>query len=473
MRLLRLLVCRATVVATALTALTALTVTATPASAQSICNAGNQVVVTAIELTSSCTVTGSLTILGGMVRATFAGAPTAVLRVQGDVSVTGTGVLWVDGGTFEIQQDHNQHRKISTTDDATIVLKNTTVSLNQGTGLKYLIYTANDRSKMFVVDSLLDRTRSWMISNYFDDARLLALRAQHVPTEIYLKERSTVTIAEPTSDTGVWLDLPSGSSGTLDLPAQADVAGQRVPYSWRVGRGTGGLTGVGWLLEIANARVGLGLESQSGSHITVNGRGTPATGEAKIAYHASTGAQTLTGLSGGLQGNKIMGGDQLTLRNVELGPIAWQLYAHDNATLTINASVLNEVGVAAGGHITVNDSIIQFGAISSLGSNAASIAVHNSQIHSQTIEASFDGVINIYDSAVFGAAVVTHDPASAVNFHRGALLRNASGVCPLILDSMVNIWGVPLCNPFLAPAAAVTKAGSGVVSCDSTFECSW
>ena len=66
-------------------ALAALSVTAAPAFAQSICNAGNQVVVRLVEITSSCTVTGSLTIQGGMVRANFAAAPTASLRVEGNV----------------------------------------------------------------------------------------------------------------------------------------------------------------------------------------------------------------------------------------------------------------------------------------------------------------------------------------------------------------------------------------------------
>ena len=445
---------------------------ASAADAQSICNAGDQVVNGRVDITQSCTITGSLTIQSGMVNVNYTATPTAVFKVAGNITVSGFAALWIEGGKFEIQQDYSQHRKMSSTNDATIVLKSTTVVLNQGPGLKYLFYDAFDRSKMFAVDSTLDRTTSWLIANQFGDSRLLGIRTRSVPTEVYVKGNSTVTIADPTSTTGVWLDFGNGATGTVDLPAQTGADGHLQAYSWRIGRGTSGLTGVGWQLEIANASVGLGLESHTGSRITVNGRGAPATGEVKIAYHADSGTQSLSGLGGGLQ-NKTLGGTQLTLQNVDLGLIAWQLYAHDNATLSVTSSIVNEIGVASGGRLTIRDSIIQFGAVSSLGSNAAQIDIHNSQIYSQTIEALRDGVVNIHDSAVFGSVVVAHEGASAVNFHRGALLTNSVAACPLVISQMMNIWGVPICNPFLAPGASVTKAGAGQVSCDSTFACSW
>ena len=448
-------------------------VTASPALAQSICNAGDQVVLSPIEITESCTITGSLTIHGGgLLRADFNANPTAVLRVEGNVSVGGSGVLWIDRGTLEIQQDYNRHRDMWTTDDATVILHETTVVLNQGVGLKYMVYNAFDRSKLFVVGATLDRTSSWLISNHYGYSGLTAIGTVHVPTEIYVKEGSTVRIAEPTSNTGVWMDFENGAAGVVDLPEQVGSNGELQPYSWRFGRGSAGVSGVGWQLEIANASIGLGLESHGGSHLTVNGQGVPASGELKISYHVDAGVQTLSGLAVGLQ-NTTLGGDQLTLNRVQLGPISWQIYAHENEMLSIYSSIVNEVGVSAGGHITVYDSIIQFGGVTSLGSSAASIAVHNSQIHSQTIQTLRDGIINLYDSAVFGAAVVAHEATSAIHFHRGAMLQNLSDACPLVLADMVDEWGVPKCNPFLAPGAEVTRAGSGPVSCDATYGCTW
>jgi hypothetical protein len=453
-------------------ALAVLLMTASPTFGQSICNAGNQTVTTRVDINASCTITGSLTIIGGMVNVNLSAAPAAVFRVQGNVTVRGAGILSIDGGTFEIQQDYNRHRQLLTADDATIILKATTVVVNQGEGLKYLVHYAVDRSKMFVVGSTLDHTRNWLISDFRGQSTLVAIATLHVPTEIYVKERSTVSIADPSSDTGVWLDFDSGATGTINLPRQADAGGELLPYSWRVGRGSTGLSGVGWQLEIANASVGLGMESHTGSRITINGRAAPSSGEIKIAYHVETGTQTLSNLGVGLQ-NRTMGGNQLTLRSVELGPIAWQIYAHTNVMLTIYSSIVNEVGVSNGGHITVYDSIIQFGGVTSLGSYAASIAVHNSQIHGQTIEALRDGVVDIFDSAVHGSVVVAHESTGAVNFHRGAFLRNDPDPCPLVLTEMMDMWGVPQCNPFLAPGAAVTRAGSGPVTCDATDGCSW
>lgn len=445
---------------------------ATSALAQSICNAGSQTVTTWVDITASCTITGSLTINGGVVKVDFSAAPAAVLRVEGNVSIRGVGVLWMEGGTFEIQQDYNRHRELSTTNNAVLILKNTHVVVNQGAGLKYLMHYATGRAKMFVVNSTLDRTRNWLISDQREQSMLVAIGMQYIPTEIYVKDSSTVSIAEPTTRAGVWLDFEDGAAGTIDLPTQTDPLGELQPYSWRVGRGSPGMSGVGWQLEIANAAVGLGLESHGGSQLTVNGRGGPSSGEIKIGYYAGSGVETLSGLGIGLQ-NRTMGANQLTLNNVELGPIAWQVYATRNEMLTIFSSILNEVGVANGGHITVYDSIIQFGGVGSLGQLGASVAVHNSQIHAQMIEALRDGVIDIYDSAVYGAAVIAKEATSTVRFHRGVFLSNSPGSCPLNLALMMNAEGIPNCNPFLAPGATVTRAGAGVVSCDGTYACSW
>lgn len=255
---------------------------ATSALAQSICNAGSQTVTTWVDITASCTITGSLTINGGVVKVDFSAAPAAVLRVEGNVSIRGVGVLWMEGGTFEIQQDYNRHRELSTTNNAVLILKNTHVVVNQGAGLKYLMHYATGRAKMFVVNSTLDRTRNWLISDQREQSMLVAIGMQYIPTEIYVKDSSTVSIAEPTTRAGVWLDFEDGAAGTIDLPTQTDPLGELQPYSWRVGRGSPGMSGVGWQLEIANAAVGLGLESHGGSQLTVNGRGGPSSGEIKI-----------------------------------------------------------------------------------------------------------------------------------------------------------------------------------------------
>ena len=123
--------------------------------------------------------------------------------------------------------------------------------------------------------------------------------------------------------------------------------------------------------------------------------------------------------------------------------------------------------------IEFHDSIFQFAGITSLGSGGASIEVYDSQIHSQTIEALGDGTVTIHNSAVHGAAVISHESTSAVHFDGGAFLANATGTCEMNLDTMVDEWGVPNCNPWLAPGAEVTRAGSGPAICAGTYDCGW
>ena len=84
------------------------------------------------------------------------------------------------------------------------------------------------------------------------------------------------------------------------------------------------MSGVAWRLEVASAFVGIGIESRGGSTLTVNGLGHHSTGEMKVSYHADEGIQTLEGLAVGLQ-YLTLGKGQLTLNNVQLGPIAWQI----------------------------------------------------------------------------------------------------------------------------------------------------
>ena len=444
------------------------------ANAETLCDNGDQVLTDGrITLSDSCTITGSLTIHGGGQLVTdFTLNSDAVLRIEGDVNVGGNGVLWVENGALEIQQDYNRHRSMLTTDDALVVLRDTQLVLNQGDGVKTMVYDSFDRSRMMVVNSQIDKTDSWLLSNHFSESELVVIDSTDLPTEIYVKEASSVSISGPTTTTGIWLDLYAGTSGTIALPRQVDESGERVPYSWQAGQNGEGLQGVQWNLEIANAAVGLGIESQHGSNIAIVGQGVPDTGELTIAYHVEEGVTELRDLGVGLQ-HRILGDGQLTLNNVHLGPIAWQIYAHENEMLNIHTSIVNEVGVSAGGHITVHDSILQFGSLSSLGSGAASITVNNSQVYSQAIEALRDGVIEVFDSAVYGAQVVSHTVDSVVSFQGGAFLPNSLDDCPLDLDEILDEFGVPICNPFLQPGAVVERAGEGTATCDGTVGCDW
>lgn len=440
------------------------------AAAPSLCNAGDQTLLQAVSISQSCFVTGNLNIgSGGRLVVDFSGDNSQVFAVAGNITMTGNASLQVQGGTFAIQQDYNRHRLVQTFGSATIVLRDTRVSVNQGPGLKYMVYNAFDDSQMFAVNSRLDNTTDWLLANFFGHSKLTAIDAVKVPTEIYVKEASTVKVSG-TTNSGIWLDLVPGMSGTINLPLQADAGGNLQPFSWSVGRESPTLANVPWQLTVAGASPGLGVESHEGSLVTINGQGWPSNGELRISYDVESGTKTLGNLGVGLQ-NINMESGRLVLNNVQLGLVAWQVYAIGNQMLTISNSVLNEVGASANGHVQVNDSILQFAGATALGTNST-VDIARSQIYSQTIEAMQNGVVTIRDSAIYGAALVTTEPTSRINVYDGAFLQNASGSCPFSSASMTPA-GVPLCNPFLAPGASVTKAGLGVFTCTRTINCNW
>ncbi|MFO1434706.1 MAG: hypothetical protein U1F76_32270, partial [Candidatus Competibacteraceae bacterium] len=324
-------------------------------------------------------------------------------------------------------------------------------------------------SQMIVVNSRLDNMRDWLLANFFGHSKLIAIDSIKLPTEIYVKEGSTIQVSGVTNS-GIWLDLIAGMSGTLDLPTQADGNGRLQAFSWSVGRNSPNLTGVPWQLEVAGAMPGLGVESHEGSRVTINGVGVPGSGELRIAYHVESGTHTLSNLRVGLQ-HAILDNGRLILYNVQTGLVGWQIYVQDNEMLTITDSVLNEVGATVNGHVQVYNSILQFAAAEALGWNST-VDIYNSQIHSQTIQALRNGIVNIYDSAIYGAALVAHETTSEIHLHNGALLQNASGACPFE-PGIFDQWGVPSCNPFVAPGATVSKAGQGVFTCTGTVNCNW
>ncbi|MFO1434791.1 MAG: hypothetical protein U1F76_32710, partial [Candidatus Competibacteraceae bacterium] len=108
-----------------------------------ICNAGDQVILEAVQLSESCMVTGNLTIgTGGRMVVDFTGNPDKVFAVAGNVTMTGNAVLQVIGGTFAIMQDYNRQREIQSFDTASLLFRDTRVVVNQGPGLKYMLYNA-------------------------------------------------------------------------------------------------------------------------------------------------------------------------------------------------------------------------------------------------------------------------------------------------------------------------------------------
>jgi hypothetical protein len=268
-------------------------------------------------------------------------------------------------------------------------------------------------------------------------------------------------LSEGFTRTGVWLDA-GGAKGTLKLP---DVNG---PFSWQIGSGTG--LDVRWSLQFDDAQPGIGIEVKPASALTITGNGAraPATGELHISYFVIGSRETLDGLKAGLQNREIS--DRLTLKDVQLGPIAWQIYAGDNADLTIKNSTINEIGIfGRNAKVRVECSVLQLAVLAALAPGS-SLDIRDSEVWNQTIEVANKGRVSIADSKIHGTLFHARDSGSNISIEGGSFYENPAHCTPA---TMVNIaTGQPKCNPFRPPGLP-RSAGAGKVECAGTEGCRW
>lgn len=431
-----------------------------------ICGVGNVTTSDTTRVTASCTVTGDLEVVGsGLVWIDYSNSPDSVFRMEGAVTLADDATFVIDGGKIAFQQDYNRHREIQASGDSTLGIINSELEVNQGANFKYMMAEFYDNAFMAVVGSELDGTNSWLLGSFYDSSALTMIESQGLPTEVYIKDSSTVQLAGPTTTSGVWLDLYDGLWGVVDLPLQVDAGGAHIPYSWAVGRDQESLSGASWQLTVANAKVGIGLESHDGSSVQIHGKGIPATGEATIGYHVDGGTRTLSDLGVGLQ-SRVLDGGRLTLWNVHLGRVAWQVYANHQADLTITNSIINEVGATNGARISVSNSYLQLASLAAFGVNSR-VDVQDSQVFSSVIEV-LSGEVSIQSSAINGSAMTLHDASASISVDGGGLLTNATS-CDA--HNPVDEFGIPGCNPWIAAGAGVTVTGPGSFSCTDALGC--
>ncbi len=422
-------------------------------------------------VTADCTVGGDLTVMGkAALYFDYRGRSGGRVVVSGNVIVQDDASLQVDGrqggrAILVIDNEFTSHRSITSRDRAKIKLNDvefrTQQPVDRSKGSVSMSYDARGNSSLEVTRSTIVEAESWLLGNLFDSATLTVVDTQHVPNEIYVHDSSVTTIRGAGTRTGVWLDA-AGAKGTLTVP---DVNG---PFSWKIGAGSG--LDVGWLLQVENAQPGLGLEIRTGTALTINGNGTraPATGELKISYHVANSRETLDGLKAGLQNRTVS--NRLTLKNVQLGPIAWQIYAGDSADLTIRNSVINEIGIfGRNARVLVERSLLQLAVLAGLAPGS-SLTINASEIWNQSIEAGNQGQVTIADSQIHGTLFHARDATSRISIKGGAFHDNP-GSCTQ--GAMVDIaTGQPRCNPFSAPGPP-RKLGTGTIECANTQGCTF
>jgi hypothetical protein len=424
-----------------------------------------------VTVDADCTVGGDLTVTGSAVlHFDYTGRRGGRLIVGGNVIVRDDATLWIQGrpgqrAVLAIDNEFNGQRSMTSTDNATIKLDNvefrTQKSADRGKGSVSMNYHARGRSSFEVTGSALVEGEAWLLANLHDSAKLTIADTQHVPTEIYVHDSSSAKISGTGTRTGVWLD-GGGAKGTLKLP---DV---KAPFSWQIGAGTG--LDVRWSLQVDDAQPGMGIEVKPASALTITGRGAqaPATGELKISYFVIGSRETLDGLEAGLQNRKIS--DRLTLKDVQLGPIAWQIYAGDNADLTIKNSTINEIGIfGRNAKVRIERSVLQLAVLAALAPGS-SLDIRDSDVWNQTIEVANTGKVSITDSKIHGTLFHARDSDSNISIEGGSFEENPARCTQA---TMVNIaTGQPKCNPFRPPGLP-RSAGAGKVECAGTEGCRW
>jgi hypothetical protein len=442
------------------------------------CNLGNYTVAGSQTITGSCMITGNLTIPNGAsLNVDLTGATADTFVVRGNILLQGNGALWIHssaGSTndqFIVSNNFNGQRTITTQDSSKIRLENMEFRTQEGnlTGASSISmnYNAKDNSIFYVNKSWLNNQTAWLLLNLKNNATFIGYDPNRVPTEMYLEDSTQAALHGANTRTGVWMNFASVDD-TLNLPPY-----QLQPLTWNIGKGFGGLNAP-WHLELDSVQqqhVGLGAQILPSSNVIVNGAGSPATGEIKVALLFANGTDTLQNLQAGLQNTIIANGlyGSVTMNNVNLGPIAWQIYALMNENLFIKNSIVNEIGIGGPSSVTIDSCLLQLAVLSAQGIGGSIMTINNTEIWNQEITAFNNSDVILNNCSVTGSGFSTSDALSSITVNGGCFYQNPSGCTQ---GTMINIsTGQPYCNPFIPPGYPQNHTPSTVTFNGVNYNC--
>ena len=416
------------------------------------CNqAGPDTINSNSTITGSCIINGDLVILnGGSLHVDLTGGQADTFIVRGNIVLRGNATLFINadsgstGAEFIVSNSFNNQRTITTYDSSRVILQYVQFLTQEGNlssaSSYYMNYTAYDNSAFSVTGCWLNPQTAWLLCNMMNQSTMIAVETNKVPTELYLQDSAQVSVQGANTSIGLWL-LFQSTTDTLNLPNQTSG-----PFSWQVGRGQGGVSASPWFLNVDNATPGIGVQIQPAAKLVVNGQGVPATGEIHANVLFANSTDTIENLQAGLQNTSVAKG-RLTLNNVNLGPVAWQLYSVSNETLVINHSTVNEIGIEGPGNtVVVDSSILQLATLSALGTDGSTLTISHSSIWNQSITAANTSNITINNCNVTGSWF-SADAQSHITVNNSCFFSNPSGCTE---NTMVDVnTGLPNCNPFI------------------------
>jgi hypothetical protein len=384
-----------------------------------------------------------------------------LLQDNAQLIIRGNKSLMNDG--FIIANEFSSQYTLKTTGNSIIKLENIGLRTQTGSvsekGNIYMSYDAMDNSSMIIDGAKLDNESSWLLGNFRNKSKLEITNSVYIPTEIYLNDSCSVSITGADTKTGLWMALTSGAH-TMQLPNVSTNS-----WSWTAGKNLG--AGVNWSLSIVNSSSGLGVQLFPNASASITGNNV-APGEIAIGYFVSNNNEIINDLKVGLQ-NGIIIPNRLSLNNVRLGPIAWQIYSLTSASLTINNSTINEIGIVGDGNVTVNNSLLQCAVLACYGQNS-SLTVNNSDVWNQSIETNSNGKITFTDCNIYGSQFITRSAQSTIAINGGSFRDNPPIDRTKTFVDIIS--GYPNYNPFSAPGPP-KKSGSGAITCVGVANCNW
>ena len=171
------------------------------------------------DLQQSCTINGNLVIGGtGTSASQLNIGSSIVLTVVGNVNLSGSGALSVNGGTLALANQFNLEYNINAAGNSNISMLNGNVTTNAlGTHNLTSILYATGSANFQVVNATLNSNNNWLIAKLSGSSSLTSTNSS-VPTETYLNGQNSVSITGPQTQQAVHLAFGSGTSGSLTLP---------------------------------------------------------------------------------------------------------------------------------------------------------------------------------------------------------------------------------------------------------------
>jgi hypothetical protein len=422
------------------------------------------------NIQGDCTVVGNINLSGSATLAMTNGT----LAVTGNIVLNDNSALSVTSGTLTIPQTNFSQYSIKLYGSAKFTMSGSAFVTNATNQNNFAMsLTANGDSAVRFENSNLNTTGSWLLANFYNNSKLNVINSQTLPTEIYPFDASTISVSS-SSFASMWLNFVSGDVGTLNIP-KFDTTGK---YDLIFAPSKGHTYSV----SIASSTGRIGINSHPSSTITVNGTVSSVMNYANVVFgyyiENSTAPVIIDGLTvGGFVTKKFKDqGRNLTLNNVYLNPLCWQVYVtgSNGFPVTITNSKINELGVFTNGIVNISDSTLQLAVSAAVGAGAK-LNIDNTQVWSSTILAKFGGRMNITNSHIHGNFISASGAGSSIGMIN--VIESRNGIPPQSCASVdgypPNNNGVPICNPLnpLYQCSQVTAAGGATITAIPKLTC--